>query len=160
MIVTFEDYKNIGYTDKNCVDIFERVEKEKQRLENEKIISEIMLNIQNCDIKLSELIMWSLDDEEEKLFELVKSKGKEDWINQWMSTKSKSLKKDVPAIHFSDLSHLRSILSWIKSDITNKIKDNSKNYQAKEFIKKIIAYLESYISQERNESFHSRLQLY
>lgn len=37
-----------------------------------------MDNIQECEFKLRELIMWALDHEEEKLFELVKNKGKEE----------------------------------------------------------------------------------
>ena len=66
----------------------------------------------------------------------------------------------LPLIHYSDLSHLRSILAWIRPEITNKVKDDSKKYAVKELLKIIVAYLENYISPERNESFHSRLQLY
>jgi len=160
VILTFEDYKRIAYRDKNCVDIYEKAKKEKKLEENRKIIGEIMLNIQECETKLRQLIMWSLDNEEERLLELVKSKGKEEWIAQWQFTKDKSLKKDEVLIHYSDLSHLRSTLAWIKPEITNKIEDDSKKYEIKELLKNITAYLENYISQERNESFHSRLQLY
>lgn len=63
-------------------------------------------------------------------------------------------------IHFSDLSHLRSILSWIKPEIVNKMSSFSTKYDVKDILKNIIAYLENYVSQERQESFHSRLQLY
>lgn len=160
VITTFEDYGNIGYADKNCVDIFEKAKKEKKREKDQKLISEIMLNIQECEVMLRELVMWSLDYEEGKLFELVKNKGKEEWINQWQLTKDKSLKRDEMLIHYSDLSHLRSLLSWIRPELTNKIEDSSIKYQAKEMLKKIVAYLENYISPERQESFHSRLQLY
>lgn len=160
VIATFEDYRNIGYTDKNCVDVFEKAKKEKKIEEKQKLISEIMVNIQKCEVELRELIMWTLDYEEEKLFELVKDKGKEEWINQWQLTRAKSLKSDAMLIHFSDLSHLRSILSWIRPEIANKMSDSSTNYEVKEILKKIIAYLENYVNQERQESFHSRLQLY
>lgn len=160
VILTFEDYKTIGYRDQNCVDIYEKAQKMKKLEENRKIIGEIMLNIQECEAEIRELIMWSLDYEEERLFELVKSKGKEEWISQWQLAKDKSLKKDELLIHYSDLSHLRSILAWIRPEITNKVKDDSKKYAVKELLKIIVAYLENYISPERNESFHSRLQLY
>lgn len=160
VILTFEDYQNIAYTDRNCIDIYEKAKKEKKKKENQKIISEIMLNIQECESELRDLIMWSLDYEEERLLELVKNKGKEEWISQWQTTRNKSLKNDEMLIHYSDLSHLRSILAWIRPEIVNKIEDNSKSYEVKEVLKKIVAYLETYISPERQESFHSRLQLY
>jgi hypothetical protein len=119
-----------------------------------------MLNIQECELKLRQLVMWSLDNKEEKLLELVRSKDLSEWIDQWQLTKNKSLKKDEALIHYSDLSHLRSILSWVRPKITNKIQDDSKKNQIKELLNNTVVYLEKYISQERNESFHSRLQLY
>jgi len=88
------------------------------------------------------------------------SKGKEEWIDKWQFTKNKSLKKDEYIIHYSDLSHLRSILSWIKPQINNKLKDVSKRENVTKLLNKIVEDLENYISQERQESFHSRLQLY
>lgn len=160
VIMTFADYEEIGYLDKNCKDIYNKAIKEKKRAEDQKLIGEIMFNIQECERILRELIMWSLDNEEVKLIELVRKKDKSEWIVQWQLTKDKALKKDEMLIHYSDLSHIRSILSWVKSYITDKIKDNSNKYPAKEIIKKIVAYLENYISPERQESFHSRLQLH
>jgi tetratricopeptide (TPR) repeat protein len=160
VILTFEDYKKVGYKDQDCIDIYEEAKKEKKLEEHRKIISKIMLNIQECELKLRQLVMWSLDNKEEKLLELVRSKDKSEWIDQWQLTKNKSLKKDEALIHYSDLSHLRSILSWVRPKITNKIQDDSKKNQIKELLNYTVVYLEKYISQERNESFHSRLQLY
>jgi len=160
VILTFEDYKKVGYKDQNCVNIYEKAKKEKKLEENRKIIGEVMLNIQECEAEIRQLIMWTLDYEEERLLELVKNKGKEEWIAQWQLTKNKSLKRDELLIHYSDLSHLRSMLAWIRPEITNKIEDEAKKYEVKELLKKIVAYLENYISPERQESFHSRLQLY
>lgn len=160
VIIIFEDYREIGYKDKNCIDIYEKAKKEKKREEDQKLISEIMFNIQESEVMLRELVMWSLNHEEKQLLELVRNKGKGEWINQWQLTKNKALKKDASLIHYSDLSHLRSLLSWIRPVLTNKIEDSSIRYQAKKIIKKIVAYLENYISPERQESFHSRLQLY
>jgi tetratricopeptide (TPR) repeat protein len=155
----FEEYKLIGFKDKNCVEIYERAKKEKKLKEKNEIIEKIMFNIQECEVKLRQLIMWSLDNKEEELVELVKNKNKGEWINQWQSTKDRGL-KEVSLIHYSDLSHLRSILSWVKSRITNKIQDNSKKDQIKKLLEDIVKHLENHISKERNESFHSRLQLY
>lgn len=160
VILTFEDYKHIGFKDKNCIDIYEKAKKQKKLEETREIIGKIMLNIQECELKLRQLVMWSLDNEEEKLLELVRSKDLSEWIDQWQLTKNKSLKKDEALIHYSDLSHLRSILSWVRPKITNKIQDDSKKNQIKELLNNTVVYLEKYISQERNESFHSRLQLY
>jgi tetratricopeptide (TPR) repeat protein len=160
VILTFEDYKRIGFKDKNCIDLYEKAKKEKKLKEKNEIIGKIMLNIQECEAKLRQLVMWSLDNKEEKLLELVRSKGRSEWIDQWQLTKNKALKKDGALIHYSDLFHLRKILSWLTSEITNKIQDNSKKNQIGKLLKDTVVYLEKYISQERNESFHSRLQLY
>lgn len=160
IIFTFEEYKLIGFKDKNCVDIYEKAESEKKLKEKNEIIGKIMLNIQECEAKLRQLVMWSLDNKEEKLLELIKSKDKSEWIDQWQLTRNKALKKDEVLIHYSDLSQLRSVLSWVKSEITNKIQDNSKKNQIRELLNYTVVYLEKYISPERNESFHSRLQLY
>jgi len=160
IIFTFEEYKLIGFKDKNCVYIYEKAESEKKLKEKNEIIGKIMLNIQECEAKLRQLVMWSLDNKEEKLLELIKSKDKSEWIDQWQLTRNKALKKDEVLIHYSDLSQLRSVLSWVKSEITNKIQDNSKKNQIRELLNYTVVYLEKYISPERNESFHSRLQLY
>jgi len=159
VILTFEDYNKIGYRDEKCIDIYEKAKKEKKLEERREMISKIMVNIQDCETELRQLIMWSLDYEEERLLDLVKNNGKEEWIDEWQLTKNKSLKKDEALINYSNLSHIRSILAWVRPEIANKVKDNSKN-EVKELLKIISAYLENYISQERNESFHSRLQLY
>jgi tetratricopeptide (TPR) repeat protein len=160
IIFTFEDYKHIGFKDKNCINIYEKAKKEKKLKEKNEIIGEIMLNIQECEAKLRQLVMWSLDNKEEKLVELIRSKDKSEWIDQWQLTRNKALKKDEVLIHYSDLYQLRSVLSWVKSEITNKIQDNSKKNQIRELLNYTVVYLKKYISQERNESFHSRLQLY
>jgi hypothetical protein len=160
IIFTFEEYKLIGFKDKNCVDIYEKAKREKKLKEKNEIIGKIMLNIQECELKLRQLVMWSLDNKEEKLLELVRSKGKSEWIDQWQLTRNKALKKDEVLIHYSDLSQLISILSWVISKITNKIQDDSKKYQTEKMLNNIAVHLKNYIRQERNESFHSRLQLY
>ncbi len=103
--------------------------------------------------------MSCFDNDENSLINFIKEKGKEEWIDQWTVTRNKSLKKDELIIHYSDLSHLRSLISWCKSLLLDQIPASLK-YEAKEHIKKIIAYLENYITKERNETFHSRLQLY
>lgn len=160
IIICFEDNREIGYQDKNCTDIYEKAKKEKRNQEKEKFISEIMVNIQNIELSLRKFVMWSLDYEDEKLIELVKSKDKENWIQQWQFTRDKSLKNDEELIHFSDLSHLRSLLTWVKPISLSKIESPSKKAETEETLKKIVAYLENYINSERHESFHSRLQLY
>lgn len=160
IISLFEDHKELGYRNKNCVDIYEKAKKEKKKEEQQKLISKIMVNIQDIEFSLREIVMWSLDYEEEKLIDLVKSKDKKDWTEQWQTTRDKSLKRDERLIHFSDLSHLRSLLTWIRPACLEKIDENSAKFEAKELLKKIVAYLENYISSERQESFHSRLYLY
>lgn len=160
VILTFEDYKSLGYSDKNCIDIYKKAQKEKDRKEKEKIISEILTNIQNIEVDLRKIIMIALNNDDNQLMELVEEHGKPEWIEQWKLVRDKSLKKDEAIIHYSDLSHLRSILSWIKNNLINQIETNISRHEAKDIIKKIVAQLEEYISQERNESFHSRLNLY
>ena len=157
--VVFEDYITIGYKDKICTEIYKKSKKEIMLKEKNELIKEILYNIQECEFEIRKMIMWSLDDNENNLIELVKSKGKEEWINQWRITKSKSLKKDEILIWYTDLSQLRSLLAWTKNDFINKV-TASNRYAVRESIKRIVAYIENYINYERNESFHSRLQLY
>ncbi len=158
IIVTFEDFKKIGYQDENCTNIYEKSVKEKEIIKKEEIIKQISFNIQNIELNLRQIIMWALDYEEDELKSLVKQKGKEEWLEQWRNTKNKSLKSDESLIHYSDLAHLRSLLNWTKPLIIRKT--NNLKIEVKEKIKKIVAYLEDYVSKERNETFHSRLQLY
>lgn len=157
IILTFEDFKEIGYQDKNSIDIYEKAKKEKERLNKEKIIEKILLNIQNIELNIREIIMWALDYDEEELKSLVKQKGKDEWLEQWEQTRNKSLKGDESLIHYSDLAHLRSLLSWVKPSIIDKL--SIERYKIKEKIKNIVAYLENYVSKERNEAFHARLEL-
>ncbi len=158
VIITFEDFKEIGYQDKNCMDIYQKAKKEKERIEKEEIIKQISSNIQNIELNLREIIMYALDYDEEELKSLIKQKGKEEWLEKWENTRNKSLKCDENLIHYSDLAHLRSLLAWTKSLITKR--EIERQYEIKNKIKYIVAYLENYISAERNETFHSRLQLY
>lgn len=160
VIMTFGDYKEIGYKDSNCTDIYNKAIKEKGEKERQELMEKILYNIQQIESQIRDIIMWALDYDEENLLELVRNKEKNSWISQWESTRNRSLKSDESLIHFSDLSDLRSLLSWVKTCLLDKIDDSSSKYQAKEIYKKIVAYLENYISQERNESFHSRLNLY
>jgi len=158
IIVTFEDFKEIGYKDENCINIYEKSIKEKEIIQKDEIIKQISSNIQHIELNLREIIMWSLDYDEEKLKSLVTQKGKKEWLEQWKNIKSKSLKRDESLIHYSDLAHLRSLLNWTKPLIIREA-INSK-HEVAEKVKKLVAYLEDYVSKERNETFHSRLQLY
>jgi len=157
IIITFEDFKDIGYKDENCINIYEKAKKEKEKLECEELIKEISINIQNIEYDLRNIIVHALEYDEDALINLLKDKNKLEWREQWITTKKKALKNDELLIHYSDLSHLRSILSWTKSTISKK---TNNPYQAKQYIKDIVAFLENYLAKERNETFHSRLQLY
>ncbi len=156
IIITFEDYKNICYQDENCINIYNKAKKEKRRIECEEIIKEISINIQHIEHLLRNIIMFALNYSEEELLKLLKDKDKADWLEQWTNTKNRAMKRDELLIYYSDLSHIRSLLSWTKS-ILSKKSENS--YQVKQHVKNILAYLENYITKERNETFHARLQL-
>lgn len=157
IILTFEDYEQIGYMDENCISIYKKARKEKENLEKRKKIEKILFNIQEIEVNIREIVMWALDYDENSLISLVEGKGKKEWIDQWMQIKNKSLKSDANLIHYSDLSHLRSILSWTKSFIIKKIDTNI--YEVKNDLNRLTEYLENYVSKERNDAFHSRLQL-
>ncbi len=158
IILTFEDYKEIGYLDKNCEDIYTKAKKEKENIIKKNIIDNILFNIQQIETNLREIVMWALDYDENELEMLIKSKGKEKWIEQWELTRNKSLKDSLNLLYYSDLSHLRSILSWVRPIIIRKLQYHK--YDIKNILKHIVAYLEDYISAERNEAYHSRLQLF
>jgi len=156
IIMIFDDYQEIGYSDDNCHSIYKKAKKEKLNMELEELIEKISVNLQKIEIALRNILVTVIGNDED-LCNIVISKGKDEWVEQWKNTKKKSLKDDLSIIHYSDLSHIRSLLSWKKSSIVNMC-ENKFRYQAKDYIKKIIAYLENYITKERNETFHSRLQ--
>lgn len=160
IILTFEDYKQIGYKDINCQNIYEKANKEKNKQKKEELIQKISFNIQEAEYELRNIILTALNFDENKLKDLLVEKDKKDWIEQWESTKAKSLKSDVNIIHYCDLSQLRSLLSWCKDRILNLSRDISIKYKNKDLLKNIVAILEGYVNQERNETFHSRLQLF
>jgi len=162
VIITFEDYKNIGFTDEwQCTKIYEKAKREITTEKRNNLIGQIMRNIQELEYSLRDkVVMWALDNDEQKLVDLVTRKDKEEWIERWKSTRTRSLKNDESLIHFSDLSDLRSLLSWTKSIFLGKIYGDKNQESAKELFKRITLELENFINNERNESFHSRLQLY
>lgn len=158
--ITFEDYKHIGYKDNNCQNIYEKAIKEINKQKKDELIQKISINIQDSEYELRSIILTSLNNDENKLRELLIEKGKKDWIEQWELTKAKSLSPDANIIHYSDISHLRSLLSWCKEKVLNLSRDSANKYKNKELLKNIVAILEGYVNQERNETFHSRLQLF
>ncbi len=160
IIITFEDYKHIGYKDNNCQNIYEKAIKEINKQKKDELIQKISINIQESEYELRIIILTSLNNDENKLRELLTEKGKKDWIEQWELTKAKSLSPDANIIHYSDISHLRSLLSWCKEKVLYLSKDSANKYKNKELLKNIVAILEGYVNQERNETFHSRLQLF
>jgi len=159
VIINFEDYKYLGYKDDNCVKIYEKAIKEKAKKQKDEIIQKISLNIQEAEHLLRSIIMDSLCNDENELIKLLSEKGKDEWFKQWKETKAKALNSDAMLIYYSDISHIRSLISWCKEKI-NSSKENNLRYKNKELIKNIVASLERYVNQERNETFHSRLQLY
>lgn len=160
IIMTFEDYKHLGYRDYNCTNIYEKAIKEKAKKHRDELIQKISLNIQEAEHLLRNVIMASLENNEEMLISLIKEKDKNDWVEQWKLTKVKALNTEAILIHYSDISHIRSLLSWCKDKIINHSKNTSAKVKNKELLKNIVASLENYVNQERNETFHSRLQLY
>jgi len=160
VITTFEDYKDTGYQNQNCIDIYTKAKKVLLEEEKDNLIKDISLNIQNSEFELRNIVMWSLDFEENHLLDIVRSEGKDDWIEQWNLTKRRSMKNDNMLIHYSDLGQLRAIMKWCNNAILIKVNGNKLKYTVKEILKRVTAYLEQHISKERNETFHSRLQLY
>lgn len=159
IIMTFDDFKEVGYKDDNCIDIYESAKKKKNQAEKDEIIKKIMLNISASESIIRDIIMKALNYEEIELQSILKEKDKIEWFEQWQNTKAKSLAKDAFLIYYSDLSQLRSILCWTKKNILELSKNISLNFDLRENIKKIVALLEDYICKERNEAFHSRLSL-
>lgn len=167
IIMTFEDYKNIGYQDKNSEDTYNRAIKEIKQKEKDEIIKDISLNIQNAENEIRNIIIFTFDQDESSFLERIKPKTNEikekydkDWIEQWNFTRDKALKKDEFIIFYSDLSQIRDILIWVKKEIASKANDNRTQKKLEDKIKKLVAFLQDYTSKDRNETFHSRLQLY
>lgn|GEM_PF-1084264 len=160
IIQVFREFDEIGPYDDNCVQIYKKAERQLKEQRKSKIIGKISTNIQQAELNIREVVMQGLQSSEQELIELVRSKGKEEWLSQWAMTREKSLKKDVFLIHYADLSHLRALLAWSKTRVLARVSDSKRKEYVKQILKRVVAYLEEYVSQERNETFHSRLQLF
>lgn len=152
VISNFIEYHDLAYSDENCIQINEKAKKLKLESENNEIISNININIQSIENNIRKIIMFSLENSDDNLLSLLQKKSKNDWINSWLSVRNKALSSDLPLINYSDISHLRSILSWQKKTI------ESFNIKIQPLLHKSTFIIEEYYSQERNEAFHSRLQ--
>ncbi len=156
----FSEYEEIGSRDDNCQQIYEKAKRQLFEQQRNALIGEISANIQRSEVNLRTVIMWALDSQEDNLLSLVKGKGKEEWIAQWRMTRDKALKKDGWLIHYTDLSHLRSLLKWTRALILKRIEGPKHQDDCRKLLKQVVAYLEEFVSQERNEAFHSRLLLF
>jgi tetratricopeptide (TPR) repeat protein len=159
-ISIFEEWAVIGNRDDNCLRMYERAQKMKIEDEKNTLIGEISVNIQSAEVNLRNILMWSFDFDESTLINAILAKGRNEWIAQWKTTKNKSMKKDADLIHYSDLSHLCAILLWQRNEILKRINTPKLKHTTQENLTKIITHLQDYVTPERNETFHSRLQLF
>jgi len=158
--ITFDEYKIIGYGDENCRQIYEKAERMKTTLRRNIIIGDISVNIQSSEINLRQLIMWSLKFDEQVLINMISLNGKTTWLEQWRMTRNRSLKQDADLIYYSDLGHLKHILNWSIQNILDNILEIKLKQRTEQNLIKIVRYLEEWVAKERNETFHSRLQLF
>jgi hypothetical protein len=156
IIRTFEDYPSLGYGDENCAQVYAKAKRAVLMEKRELAVKKISANLQEAEINLRSIIMFTFEYDENQLITLINIKNKQEWVEQWKLSKNRSL-KEVGIIHFSDLSHIRALYSWQKSKIMDQIKQNAKHLS--DLIESITYFLEKHISNERNDAFHSRLQL-
>ncbi len=165
IILTFEENSQISVQDKNCMDIYNKAQKDKLKKQMDMIISEISQNLMNAENNLRLVIMVMFGNNETDFMSFIRLKNQNnplDWVTHWQNNRNKSLKNDLPLIYYSDFSNLRRILEWIEtedgylrranrqvniSDIRNKIRKLTDN-------------LKFYTIDERNETFHARVLQY
>jgi len=160
--------KNIGFTNQELVKLLnksnneiEEQKKEVLRQQIHKLISDSENTIRNILLGAynynDELFINSIKDKLEK----YKNSNAIDLLEKWRNVKSRALNRDSSIIYYADFNHLIPLLSWCKIDIGKKYSNSPKNIR-EEFYKKIkelINQMEFIINPERNESFHSRLQI-
>lgn len=158
IITTFEAFKKLGYKDDNCIQVYEKAQRTVKENQRNNIIGEINTNLQDAEIHLRTIIMYTFGNDEQKLIELVKNKDKESWLEQWEMNRNKSLNKSFEMIHFSDLSHLRSLLAWQKSKLYKLADSESLSSSVKNIIENMVFVLERHVASERTEAAHARIQ--
>jgi tetratricopeptide (TPR) repeat protein len=157
IVSTFEEYPSLGYNDDNSKQVYEKAKRSIIEEKREMDVKNISSNLQEAEINLRSIIMFTFNYQETELVPFLIAKGKQDWVDQWSLNKRKSLKDNLEIIHFSDLSHIRSLYSWRKSNLTNSMQGIAKPFLP--LLDSITSSLEHQISSKRNDTFHSRLQL-
>lgn len=164
IIFYYEDFFSIASQDVHCKTIFEHALHRTNELEKENIIKDILFGLQKVEASLRNLVLFVFDYDEDTFIKFVlekqNKKVERNWIEEWTFSKNKALNDSAPLIHYSDLSHLRALLSWIKPELKGKLFLKSKEERMNYLHQKLSESLNSYINPERNESFHSRLHLF
>jgi len=157
VIKYYEEYISFSKYDDNCNIVYNKARRENSKVLKTEIIKDILSKITECEMNLRRIVLTAVGFKDDSLSELVRKKGKEDWLDQWKLTKKKALSKDESIIHYSDLNQLKSVFIWVKPDLI-KISKHEEN-KIRELISEISNSLEKQFTPQRNESFHSRLEL-
>jgi hypothetical protein len=157
VIKNYEEYISFSKYDENCNLVYNKARKEILKVTKTEIIKDILNKITECETNLRRIVLAAVGFDEDNLKELIKKRGKEEWLEQWELTKKKALSKDEKIIFYSDLNQLKSVFIWVKPDLI-KIAKHDEN-KIRELISEISTCLEKQFTMQRNESFHARLDL-
>lgn len=153
----YEEYYLFSKYDDNCTIVYTKARRETLKLARNEVIKDILGKITECETNLRRIVQVALGFNEDSLKALINKRGKEEWLDQWELTKKKALSKDESIIFYSDLNQLKSVFIWVKPELV-KIAKNDEN-KVRELISEISTSLEKQFTPQRNESFHSRLDL-
>ena len=161
--LTFDEYNQIALQDRNCVDIYNKAQKDKLKKQKDALITEISQNLMNSENNLRSIIMLMFDNNEADFISFVRAKSSTftiDWVTNWQTNRNKSLKNDLPLIYYSDFSNLRKMLDWVDDSHLRRANPHINVFEVRSKVRKLSENLKFYTIDERNETFHSRVLQY
>ncbi len=163
IILTFEEYSQIALKDRNCLDVYNKAQKDKLKRQMDGVIAEISQNLINSENNLRSIIMSMFANIETDFISFIRAKNQNsifDWISNWQTNRNKSLKNDLSLIYYSDFSNLRKMLDWLDNTHIRRANSNINVFEIHNKIKKLSDNLKFYTIDERNEAFHARILQY
>ncbi len=154
IIDQFKNHKGDEFEDQTCNDLYQKAKKEIEGEERDETINMIVENLRNGEVEVRKLVMWSLENNDACLPDILKRRNIEGLITKWENRRVDAGTRKGSLIDYSTLSELRDVFLCCRKEIMNKVENKHRS------IHKRIVPLLNLILPERNEVAHARLHLY
>ena len=159
IISLFESHQEIGRTDNNCKDLYDKAKRIQIHEKKNDMIAKIKEYLDKIEREIRTIVMSSLENNEQCLFSLLRTKNKEHWQTEWKRKEQIREQRLLPSLNiisYSTFGQLKDIFMWCKPNIISYKNQNSTQINRKH--KQIIDILNiGDLLEERNESSHSLL---